>query len=142
MCKIAIRSMFTPGLVTVSSNCAGLPKPAASTTFTVYPVSDPPFSTGTRLRPATPSTVSSFKTALVNGGLRYYISRPASVSLQIICANGKVVRAVPASRQTEGWHPVLLSASQGASGLPAGVYFVRFGIDGSYQTVKRVLVAR
>jgi hypothetical protein len=142
MCKIAVRSMFTPGTVTVSSNCAGLPQPAASTTFTVYPVSDPPFSTGTRLRPATPSTVSSFKTALVNGGLRYYISRPASVSLQIICANGKVVRAVPASRQTEGWHPVLLSASQGASGLPAGVYFVRFGIDGSYQTVKRVLVAR
>jgi hypothetical protein len=57
-------------------------------------------------------------------------------------ANGKVVRAVPASQQIEGWHPVRLSSSQGASGLPAGVYFVRFRIDGSYQTVKKVLVAR
>jgi hypothetical protein len=140
MCKIAVRSVFTPGTVTVSGTCAGLPHPAASTTFTVYPVSDPPYSTGTRLRPAAPSAVSSFKTALIAGTLRYFISRPAFVSLQVVCANGKVARAVPASLLAEGWHQVLLTS--GASGLPAGVYFVRFRIDGSYQPVKRVLVTR
>ncbi|HUI92121.1 MAG TPA: DUF4982 domain-containing protein [Chitinivibrionales bacterium] len=142
MCKIAVRSLFTPGVVTVSSTCAGLPQPAASTAFTVYPVTDPPFTTAMITRPSAPSAFSSFKAVLMRGGLRYYIARPALVSVQIVSANGKLTRAIPASLQNEGWHPVQLAKSQAGAAFPAGVYFVRFGVDGVYQPVKRVIVSR
>ena len=75
--------------------------------------------------------------------LRYFLSRPANVSLEILGANGRVLKSIARSRQAEGWHPVKLSGADAIGDARGnGVYFVRFTIDGVRQGVKRILVTR
>jgi beta-galactosidase len=142
MCKIAVRSVFTHGPVTVSSVCAGLPHPAATTTFTVYPVTDPPVSLVKPVGSSGSRAAPVFATAIVAGNLRYYLSRPASVRVDMISASGKVMRSVPASKQTEGWHPVQVAGSGNGGRLATGVYIVRIGVDGEMKAARRVVVFR
>jgi hypothetical protein len=58
--------------------------------------------------------------------------------MEILGANGKVLKSISNSRQAEGWHPVELSGNGNANGN--GVYFVRFSVNGAFQCVKRILV--
>jgi hypothetical protein len=139
MTKVAVRSTFTPGTVTVSAVSGGL---SGSTTFTTYPV--PNGGIITAARPALLPAVSRLSASIVTaaGNIRYFLSRPANLSIQILDASGKVVRQVPQSRVSEGWHPLLLKGAAAGKIQGNGVYFVRLLADDGFRCVKRVILVR
>jgi len=136
MCKVAVRSRFTPGTVTVTATSPGLG--TGTTTFPVVALA----STAVRNPFAFASSgISATRVEIGAAGraLRYYISNPAFVAFEILNANGRVMKRIAGSRQSEGWHPLLESDGRGKS--PNGIYFVRCAIDGS-TFVKRVFILR
>jgi beta-galactosidase len=139
MCKVVVRSTFTPGVVTVNAASGSL-KGTAS--FTVYPVpAPPPVSVRAPLYPAGRMTAASVRIGTAGGTIRYFINQPASVSLELLDAGGKTVMRAPASRQEAGWHHVRPATPGGEAAITNGVYFVRCALDGQ-SFVKRVLVVR
>lgn len=135
MCKIAVRSRWTAGQITVTATSPGLG--TGTTTFMVSDVGEPV----EYRRPATAysSSMPAFKMELLGKTLRYFISSPGSVAFDILNASGRVLKHIPALKCTEGWHQIGLSGETGA-GL--GVYFVRCAVDGASQAVKRVVMIR
>jgi hypothetical protein len=132
MCKVAIRSMFTPGTVTVTATSPGLGQ--GSTSFTVYPLDATTIAQGQPHPIVETAQWQTLKTAAVGSTLRYFISTPANVAIDILDASGRVLNHVPVSRQMNGWHPIPLAGT--------GVYFVRFAVDGQYMSVKRMVIVK
>jgi hypothetical protein len=138
MCKVAIRSTFTPGTVTVTATSGAL---SGTTSFTVYPVPlPPPVSVRGTVYAAEKQAIPSCKVGIFNGSIRYFIGQPANLSMDIIDAGGKIVEHSPTARVLGGWHD-MRSYTDGKLPLINGVYFVRCSIDG-YRFVKRVLVVK
>jgi beta-galactosidase len=137
--KVAIRSKFTPGTVTVNATAAGLTAGTAS--FTIYPVSD---TVGVQGVPSvTAATISGQqpRIALANNAIKYFIGEPGDVSIQILNAGGKVVKRIAQGKQSPGWHPVSCTAgSVFAKGN--GVYFIRLTVNGTNRCVQRMLMVR
>jgi hypothetical protein len=139
MCKVAIRSTFTTGTVTVNATSGAL---KGTTSYTVYPVPPlPPVSVRGPVYPAARTAPAALRIATAGGIIRYYISDPADVSVEILDASGKAMVKIPASRQESGWHQVRHATPSGEMMLNNGVYFVRCGLDGQ-SVVKRVVMVR
>jgi hypothetical protein len=142
MCKVAVRAKFTPGVVTVNATVTGLPNPTASTTFTIVPYSDAIPTYGT-VHPAVSSAQPAISFGTTGKMIRYFISGPATVAIDILDANGRMIKQFPDSRQVGGWHPIMLSgAPSGDRAAAGGVYFVRCKVDGKYQAAKRIFFIR
>jgi len=135
MCKVAVRTTFTTGTVTVTAKSTGLGDGTVS-----FPVVGLP---GTSVQRPASFTISQggmpiLKVETVGGMLRYYISDPAFVSFEILNAAGRVLNKVSPSIQKQGWHPLQLSSmSSGHDAAGNGIYFVRASINGS-TSVKRI----
>jgi beta-galactosidase len=143
MCKVAVRAMFTPGTVTVVGTSAGIGVGTCS--FTVYPINGCSCGLGSARQPASASCaiMPSFRVRASAGTVRYFVSRPANISFEILNAGGKLVDRVQYSKQSEGWHVLLLTKRPDSNGARGnGVYFVRCTVDGKYVSVKRVVFAR
>jgi beta-galactosidase len=141
MCKVAVRSTFIPGLVTVTATAPGLCQGSAS--FSVYDVSAGPTYAVNPARLPVSSSMPLFKLAADGKIIRYYIGSAARVSIDIVDAKGRVIRQMANSMQAEGWHPVWISGTvSGADARGCGVYFARFTINGRELAVKRVLMVR
>ncbi len=140
MCKVAIRSTFTPGMVTVNATSGSL---TGTTSFTVYPVpAPPPVSVRGPVCPAARMTPASMRIATAGGIIRYYISQPANVSVEILDARRKeAIVKIPALRQETGWHQARPAAPGNETMMNNGVYFVRCSVDGQ-SVVKRVVMVR
>ena len=141
MCKVAVRSTFTPGVVTVNATSPGLG--AGSASFTVVPVPTIPVSVQ---RPAVHAAAVSAMPALdirvVNGVARYYISRPSLVSMEILDARGRILERTANSMVEAGWHPIAIHGTLGnGKSTNAGICFVRIDVDGGH-FVKQVLLVR
>jgi beta-galactosidase/beta-glucuronidase len=139
-CKVAVRSTFTTGTVTVNATSSGLGSGTAS--FTVYPVADPT-SVQRPVVPDAQTLAQAIQVRAVGNTLRYYVGNLSSVSIEILNANGKVLNRVAESGQ--GWHSIRLTATT-TKGYNSGngIYFVRCAVDGAhaYQSAKRFLVVR
>jgi hypothetical protein len=140
MCKIAVRSTFATGSVTVNAISPGLGSGTAS--FTVSPVSgptsidNPTFSQ--RLTP--PQTI---QVHVAGNIVRYFVSTVSAVSVEILDARGKVLNRI--AEQGQGWHSIRLTATT-TRGYNSGngIFFVRCAVDGAhaYQSAQRFLVIR
>jgi hypothetical protein len=141
MCKVAVRSLFTPGTVTVTATSPGLGQGTAS--FTAYPVPSIPVASVRRSLSPKASDMPTVFMRMTGGTLRYFLSRPATtVSFEILDAGGKVAERVRCFNQEEGWHPLQLAGGRDNGGVNGnGVYFVRCTIDG-YRFAKRVVVMK
>jgi hypothetical protein len=136
-CKVAVRTTFTTGTVTVTANSAGLG--SGTTSFTVGSNTTPvTYRIPAAMAPR--SMVPALKIGVSGSTVRYYISSPAVVAVDLISANGTVVTRVPPAKQSQGWHPIQSAAIAGGA-KAAGVYFARFSLDCGYQCVKRILVS-
>jgi beta-galactosidase len=133
MAKVAVRSTFTSGVVTVNATSSGLG--AGSTTFVVYNLDGTPPSGASMNSVKVPYTAPSVRFADVGGALRYYISRPAFVSFEVLTASGRMVARLPGSLQVRGWHPLALTKAN-------GVYFVHSTVDGKDMGARRMMVVR
>jgi len=139
-CKVAIRSTFTTGTVNVTATSPGLGDGTAS--YTVYPA-DIPTSVYKPASPAAVAAMPEFKIWTGGGMVRYYISASSKVAIDVLDAHGRVLKSVPSSMQTAGWHPIQFSGTAMGSEMTGnGVYFVRCSFDGKSQAVKRVLLIR
>ncbi|HUI90910.1 MAG TPA: DUF4982 domain-containing protein [Chitinivibrionales bacterium] len=143
MAMVAVRSQFTTGTVTVTATVAGLPTPTATTTYDIKPVTDQVVVAG---KPSL--SPQNFKEALITevaasgDKIRYFISVPANVSVEIMNASGRVVRTIPALKQPAGWHPVALSQSADNGMARTGVYFVKLIVDGKAMMAKKLVLLR
>ena len=138
MCKVAVRSTFTTGAVTVTATLPGLGSGAAS--YTILPVTAGPTSLA---HPAIATNrtllAPTIKIGTLGTMIRFYMSRPANVSVEVLDASGKVLGLIRNSKCEAGWHPVQM---KGGLANGSGIYFVRVAVDGAYQSVKPVLVMR
>jgi hypothetical protein len=139
MCKIAVRARWTAGQVNVSATSPGLC--TGTTSFLVSDIKSPveyrqPAATYSASAPA-------FKMEVQGNVLRYFISRAGSVAFDILNANGRVLKHIPAMKCAQGWHQIGLNGAAALSGTKGtGVYFVRCAVDGASQGVKRVFMLR
>jgi hypothetical protein len=140
MCKVAVRSTFTTGTVTVTATSPGLSQGTAS--FTVHSV--PEVRPVGVLRPGVRMAMDAPTVYLQMTGttLRYFLNRPATVAVEILDAKGRMVRRMEPMQQTAGWHPLQMSQSGTIDGVTGnGIYFVRCTADG-YAYARRVLLMR
>ena len=143
MAMVAVRSQFTTGNVTVSATVNGLATPTASTSYTIKPVTDQVVVAG---KPAWLSP--DFKEAIItqitasSDRIRYFISRAANVSVDVMSASGRVVKHIPAAKQLAGWHPVTFSQTPDNALAGTGVYFVKLTVDGKAMAAKKLVLVR
>jgi beta-galactosidase len=139
MCKIAVRSTFTPGTVTVTASSGGL---SGTASFTTVPV--PPIPSVGVIGPAYHQKVYAAATVqmrMAGRTLRYFLNVPALVTFDILDASGRVVKHVEHFKQVEGWHPLVLGDGIGGANS-GGVYFVRCSVEQGSTFVKRVIVIK
>ncbi|HUI92566.1 MAG TPA: DUF4982 domain-containing protein [Chitinivibrionales bacterium] len=138
MCKIAVRSTFTAGAVTVTATSPGLGQGTA--TYTVYPVG----TVSTIYSPGTAGGISgsAMRFLEIRGNVvRYYLETPSVVGFEMIDAGGRVIGQIAGARQDKGYHSVpLVNGSMSGKKSGNGVYFVRSKVDGKYVNVKRMIV--
>jgi hypothetical protein len=136
MCKVAVRSTFTTGTVTVTASSPGLTSGTAS--YTVVPV---PAGQTSVFHPVVSAVRADMppvvKVETVGGMIRYYLSRQAGFSLEILDASGKILGHTAFSKLGAGWHSMRIGAAKSA-----GVCFVRVAVDGVSRLVKPLLVVR
>ena len=145
MCKIAVRSTFQTGTVTVTATSPGLAQGTAS--FTVVPavIEVPIFDGVVGARIGVPARRVLPECHIVSNGrmVRYFINQPSFVSVEILGANGRLVKTISSSRCDAGWHSISLAdQSHGGAAWSNGVYFVRLSAEGGYQYTKRIIVIR
>jgi hypothetical protein len=139
MCKVTVRSTFSPGTVTVTAASTGLTSGTA--TFTTVAIGATPVRRPVTFSAAGPA-LPLFKMNVVQGTIRYFISQPSQVAFEVLNANGRVLQTIAGSRQDKGWHPLQLTTiSNSGHSAVNGVYMVRCMIDGN-MFVKRVFVLR
>ena len=137
MCKVAVRTGFTSGTVTVSAASAGLT--GGSATFTVDPIDGTTAVRGPVAAAADAAGVMKTQLVVAGSAIRYFISRSASVSVEVLNANGRVIQRSAPARQAQGWHPVRTSSGAAAH---SGVYIVRLSVDGKNVATKRIITVR
>ena len=137
--KVAVRSTFTPGTVTVTGSSTNLTSGTA--TYTTVAIGSTPVQMPAEFSAAR-AHLPMFKLGATNGTIRYFLDQPAHVAVEILNASGKVVQRAAGARQDRGWHPVQLTnkSSSGHSAV-SGVYIVRCIVDGN-MFMKRVFVLR
>jgi hypothetical protein len=135
-CRVAVRSTFVTGTVTVTASSTGLTSGTAS--YTVVPV---PAGQTSVFHPAVSAARADMppvvKVETVGGMIRYYLSRQAGFSLEILDASGKVLGHAAFSKLGAGWHSMRIGAAKSA-----GICFVRVTVDGASSLVKPLLVIR
>jgi hypothetical protein len=142
MTKIAVRTTFQTGTVNVTATASGLTQGTASYRVAPAVIELPIFDTPVASRIGVPARRVLSECHIVSNGrtIRYFINQPSFVSVEILGANGRIVKNIPGSRCEAGWHPVSLADLP--RGGANGVYFVRLKTDGGYQLTKRVMVIR
>ena len=139
MTKIAIKSRFTAGPVTVTAQAAGLT--TGTLTYTIDPVTDAPTGVMVPMSAAPTQFSKALAQISVSGNtLRYLIAQSAKVSVDVLNPSGKVVKHSAESQMAAGWHTIAMKGISKSSA--AGVYFVCIGINGIQQNAKRVFIVR
>jgi beta-galactosidase len=141
MCKVAVRSTFTPGTVTVSATSGGL---SGSTTFTTVEVPRPDtVSLRGPIARQSSALMPVFRMTAGGGMIRYFVSQDATISTQVLDASGRLVQQTAPAALSRGWHTLMEAApAAGGDARGNGIYFVRFSVDGGYKCIKRVVLMK
>ncbi len=140
MCKVAVRSMFTPGTVTITATSPGLGQGTAS--FVVHALNEST-SVYRPVQAAARQAEPAFRMDFAGGMIRYYVAGSCRVALDVLDATGRIVERTAAAQVSGGWHSVgLYGPSISRAGTGNGVYLVRFAVDGQYAAVKRVVLIK
>jgi beta-galactosidase len=136
MAKVAVRSLFTPGTVTVTATVNGLPKPTKSISYTIANLDG---STPVKYGPSGKAALPALSTTMIIAGkkIRYFVNRKADIAVEIVNAGGRVVSRQTDRQQAEGWHAVSTIKLGGA-----GIYFVKLSANGVQQCVRKLTVIR
>ncbi len=142
MCKIAVRSTFDAGMVTVSATGVGL-NGTATAAYTVYPVPDyTAVSFGRTVQQLDNASLPAFNVAAHGGIIRYFIGRQANVTVEVLGANGRAVVRMPSAPRAQGWHSIQLPGASATGTVGNGVYIVRCVADGQFSIAKRIVVVQ
>ncbi|HMD68190.1 MAG TPA: DUF4982 domain-containing protein [Chitinivibrionales bacterium] len=136
--KIAVKSRFTPGTVTVTASATNLTTGTVS--YTIDPAKDIITAAAVPVHAPVLAALPDVRIMAAGGLVRYFISQASDVSVDILNASGKVVLRIPCSRQLSGWHPVQMTGS--AKTMGEGVYFVKVVVGGQAMAAKRVVVVK
>jgi hypothetical protein len=133
MCKVAVRSTFATGTVTVKATSPGLGD--GNATYTVSPADQP---VAVYRQPVPVKQVwerDAYDVSVKAGAIRYSIPAAAVVSLEMLDARGKVVTSTVPRAHTAGWHQLAIGQYAGK-----GVYFLKLMADGKLAFVKKILI--
>jgi hypothetical protein len=141
MCKVAVRSTFTTGTVTVTATASSGDLASGTASYNVYPFSEEDSSVSTRQVSAVASlSMPALTFAAIGPAVKYHINAPSFVSVEILNASGRIVYRVPNALQGGGWHTIPLEES--GINKSNGVYIVRCLVNGQDKFVKRVMLMR
>jgi beta-galactosidase len=142
MAKVAIRSKFQTGTVTVSATATtpGLTTASATMTYDIVPVTDQLYVGAAIPAPRAAATAIRVKTAVRGCSLVYQLASRAIVGADILSPDGKIVRKIPAGAQAAGAHSISLDTKRGD--LSAGLYFVRLSVDGIQQKAEKITLIK
>jgi beta-galactosidase len=141
MCKVAVKSTFTPGNVTVTATSPGLGQGTAS--FTVYPVPAPPsVSISSGLMQLLQNRNMEMK--LCGKKLLFFVAKPADVCVEVLGINGRILQRVMVPKHSSGWQQLDISrdAQNAISRRANGVCIVRLTADGIVNTSRKLIVVR
>jgi hypothetical protein len=144
MCKVAVVSTFTTGTVTVTATSAGLTQGTASYSVVAPVVQVPIFDTPVGTYLAMPKLLARPDCRIESDGhlVRFFISQPTYLSVEILSANGRIVKNIPRTLNAEGWHTVSL-AEPSHNGIGSnGVYIVRLTSNGQSVASKRLVLMK
>ena len=136
--KVAVRSTFTPGVVTVTAVSQGLSSGTATFT-TVAPGTTAVYRPAAFSNKGLSSPIVKIETA--SGTIRYFMSSRSFVSIEILDASGRMIKMVSGSKQERGWHVLPLGDASGIGHKATGIYMVRCIADG-VAYVKRLAIMR
>ena len=137
MCKIAVRSTFAMGTVTVTAGADGLGQTTA--TFSTVPI-DQRVALQSPLRGNGFSSTAPILAVAAGGGeIRYFLSTPSYAEVQVLDACGRIIESVPREHAAAGWHRVQPRTNMTKGN---GVYFFRCLLDDGYRYVKRIVLVR
>jgi beta-galactosidase len=138
LCKVAVKTTFETGTVTVSATGDGL-NGTATASFTVYPAPGPQ-TTVTRVNPrAIDAALPPALSIDTRGGvIRYHLDRPARIAVDLLGASGRLVARFGAVRREDGFHAIAVPVAAAGD----GVYLVRCTIDGKFTVAKRIVLVR
>jgi hypothetical protein len=144
MCKVAVVSTFATGTVTVTATSAGLGQGTASYSVVAPVIELPIFDTpvGTHLGLPARSALPDCRIEAVGQTIRYFISQPTYLSVEILSANGRIVKKIPRTLRGEGWHMVSLADPSQSGATGNGVFVVRLTSDGRNLAARRVILMR
>jgi hypothetical protein len=138
-CKVAVRSTFEPGTVTVTAKSGGLADGTVSFNIVEVPPTVTSIIPGSA-RVARISGLPEVKIKVVGGAIRYYVNQDLTMSVALFTAAGKVVKSTQPAPLTAGWHTL---GAQGASFRPvSGMYFMRIESDNGFHLVKPLVITR
>lgn len=139
-CKIAVKSTFETGDVTVTATSPNLGTGTAKFTVTPAILEDTIMQgpVDVRSRVSALTGLPDCRIEAAGQTIRYYISQSANVSVEVFSANGSMVKKIPGALRGEGWHPVRFGRSTGIS----GVQIVRLIVNGKAIAAKRIIVVR
>jgi hypothetical protein len=138
MTKVAVRTTFTPGTVTVSATGSGL-QGTATTSFTVLAL-DAPVAIKTNYNLSDyPVTIKGHINVFDNI-IQYYLGQPLDVSLEILNAKGRIVQTYQTRLLPQGWHQEKLNT--GKKRLGKGIYIARLVSDNKTICAKRFMLTK
>ena len=144
MCKVAVVSTFTTGTVTVTATSPGLGQGTATYSVVAPVIQVPIFGTPVGMRVPMPKPLARPECRIESDGrmVRYFISQPAYLSVEVLSANGRTVKKIPRTLYGEGWHTVSLAGGSQSGIGSNGVYVVRLSTNGQSLASKRLVLMR
>jgi hypothetical protein len=109
--------------------------------YTVYPFTEEDSNEITRqVSAVAPLSMPAFTFAAIGSAVKYQVSAPSFVSVEILNASGRIVYRAPNALQGTGWHTIPLAAS--GIDKSNGVYIVRCIVNGQDKYIKRVMLMK
>jgi hypothetical protein len=137
-CRIAVRSTFTPGVVTVSASASGLS--GSSVSFTTYPVPNGGVMTTVGKQTFLNYEALSAKIFNTSKGVRYFLNRTADISINVFDATGRCILNFSNIRASEGWHTLAICNPNLSNVKGKGVYVVKISSNDGYRLMRKVVV--
>jgi hypothetical protein len=140
MCKVAVRSTFTPGIVTVTATSPGLSE--GTTSFTVYPVNQPVNIIPSKYFALINKENLKLITSTTGKIIKYFINVSSNISIDVFNSAGRILYNKNLSKIHSGWHSIVLNDNKENNFSKNGIYLIRFTFEKQKSITYKVVLLK